>query len=64
MGAGYHGGFGPTKGKGIPIDLQFFASKVFDAGGRVTEKSFSIHGSFFLSPSPPPRWHKTSGVKN
>ena len=51
MGAGYHGGFGITKGKGIPLDLQFFASKVFDVGGRVTEKSFSIHGSFFLGKS-------------
>ena len=55
MGAGYHGGFGDTSGSGkrllIPYNLQFFASKVFDAGGRITEKTFSVHGSFFLGKS-------------
>ena len=35
----------------FPYNLQFFASKVFDAGGRITEKTFSVHGSFFLGKS-------------
>ena len=44
MGAGKHCGFGHTKGNiknRLKLNLQFFASKVFEAGGHVSEKSFS-----------------------
>ena len=55
MGAGFHGGFGFTggaqKGGMIPLDLQFFASKVFEKGGHISEESFSKHREFFLGKS-------------
>ncbi len=56
MGIGYHGGFGETAGKRksgpLKMDIQFFASKVFEKGGHVSEDSFSKHGEFFLGKSP------------
>lgn len=55
MGAGYHGGFGGTAGNRrsglLPMDLQFFASKVFEKGGHISEESFSGHGEYFLGKS-------------
>ena len=54
MGAGKHGGFGHTKGNiknRLKLNLQFFASKVFEAGGHVSEKSFSEHREYFLGKS-------------
>lgn len=55
MGAGIHGGFGSTKGardsRLLKLDLQFFASKVFEEGGHVSEKSFSDHAEYFLGKS-------------
>ena len=55
MGAGNHGGFGATIGALIsgllPLDLQFFASKAFEKGGHISEKSFSEHREFFLGKS-------------
>lgn len=55
MGAGFHGGFGQTHGSRgnlpLPMNLQFFASKVFEPGGSISEKSFSEHGTFFLGKS-------------
>ena len=51
MGAGKHGGFGATKGQGnsiLKMNLQFFASKVFEKGGHISEKSFEEHREFFL----------------
>lgn len=55
MGAGNHGGFGATIGalrSGLlPLDLQFFASKAFEKGGHISEKSFSEHREFFLGKS-------------
>ena len=55
MGAGNHGGFGATAGARaknlIRINLQFFASKVFEKGGRITKDSFSKHAEFFLGKS-------------
>ena len=53
MGAGNHGGFGNTKGsrKNIPLDLQFFATKVFDKNGHLTEKRFEKYGTYFLGKS-------------
>ncbi len=50
MGTGNYGGFGVTKGrknKGIKLDLQFFASKVFEKGGHMSEESFMGHAEFF-----------------
>ena len=56
MGAGYHGGFGGTAGNRrnglLPMNLQFFASKVFEKGGHISEESFSGHGEYFLGKSP------------
>ncbi|SCY23263.1 hypothetical protein SAMN02910370_01779 [Lachnospiraceae bacterium XPB1003] len=56
MGAGNHGGFGTTKGMRrsgglIKLDLQFFASKVFEKGGHLSEESFVGHREFFLGKS-------------
>lgn len=55
MGAGIHGGFGSTKGARsgslLKLDLQFFASKVFEAGGHISKESFEGHREFFLGKS-------------
>lgn len=55
MGAGFHGGFGATRGlknNGLfPLNLQYFASKAFEDGGHVSEKSFSGHAEYFLGKS-------------
>ena len=51
MGAGYHGGFGATKGNRLKMDLQRFASKAFDEHGHVTEKSLADHREFFWGKS-------------
>jgi len=55
MGTGYHGGFGGTTGNRksglLPINLQFFASKVFEKGGHISEESFSGYAEFFLGKS-------------
>ena len=53
MGAGKHGGFGNTKGikNNLKLNLQFFASKVFEIGGFLSEKSFEAHREFFLGKS-------------
>ena len=51
MGAGYHGGFGATKGNRLKMDLQMFAYKSFDPKGHVTEKSIADHREFFWGKS-------------
>ncbi|SHJ52685.1 hypothetical protein [Pseudobutyrivibrio xylanivorans] len=54
MGAGRHGGFGNTKGSRIriPLNLQFFATKVFGKNGHFSEKNFEKYGAYFLGKSP------------
>ena len=54
MGAGRHGGFGSTKGSNtrFPLDLQFFATKVFGKHGHFSEKNFEKYGAYFLGKSP------------
>jgi hypothetical protein len=54
MGTGRYGGFGNTRGNKLPLklNLQFFASKVFGAGGYLSEESFEGHREFFLGKSP------------
>lgn len=60
MGAGYHGGFGATKGHSdflrdangmLKINLQLFASKVFEPEGHISKESFTKHREFFLGKS-------------
>ena len=53
MGAGFHGGFGATKGARnvIKMNLQFFASRVFEKGGHISEESFEGHREYFLGKS-------------
>lgn len=55
MGTGNHGGFGNTLGKRrnglLRMNLQLFASKAFESGGHISEKSFSEHREFFLGKS-------------
>ena len=45
MGAGFHGGFGGTKGSKtlFPLNLQFFAARVFEKGGHISKESFEGH---------------------
>ena len=51
MGAGYHGGFGATKGS-IKFNLQLFArNRAFEPNGHVTEKSLSDHREYFWGKS-------------
>lgn len=50
MGAGYHGGFGATKG-GLKVNLQLFANKAIDPKGHVTEQSLSDHREYFWGKS-------------
>lgn len=58
MGAGFHGGFGPTKGfqsnakPKLKMNLQLFASSgPISMSGNVTEKSISDHREFFFGKS-------------
>lgn len=53
MGTGKHGGFGNTKGSKtlLKLNLQFFASKVFESGGHISEKSFEGYREYFLGKS-------------
>lgn len=61
MGAGYHGGFGATKGQHgdflrdingiLKMNLQLFASKVFEPGGHISKESFTEYREFFLGKS-------------
>lgn len=58
MGAGFHGGFGPTKGyqsnpkQKIKFNLQLFASYgPVSLTGNVSEKSISDHREFFFGKS-------------
>ncbi len=52
MGTGIHGGFGQTKGikrsDQLRMNLQLFASKVFEVGGHISDDSFAGHREFFL----------------
>ena len=51
MGAGYHGGFGATKGS-IKFNLQLFAiSRAIEPNGHVTAQSLSDHREFFWGKS-------------
>ncbi len=58
MGAGFHGGFGPTKGfqlstkPKLKFNLQLFASAgPVSLSGNVSEKSISDHREFFFGKS-------------
>lgn len=58
MGAGFHGGFGPTKGfqsivkPKIKMNLQLFASSgPISKTGNVSEKSISDHREYFFGKS-------------
>lgn len=58
MGAGFHGGFGPTKGfqsnakPKLKMNLQLFASSgPISMSGNVTEKSISDYREFFFGKS-------------
>lgn len=53
MGAGFHGGFGGTKGSRtfLPLNLQFFAARVFEKGGHISKESFEGHREYFLGKS-------------
>jgi hypothetical protein len=55
MGAGFHGGFGGTKGSKtlFPLNLQFFAARVFEKGGHISKESFEGHREFLLGKSVP-----------
>ena len=50
MGAGYHGGFGATKGS-IKLNLQLFANKAIAPDGHVTAQSLSDHREYFWGKS-------------
>lgn len=56
MGTGNYGGFGNTLGRRrssilLSMNLQFFATKVFEKGGHISEESFEGHREFFLGKS-------------
>lgn len=51
MGAGYHGGFGKTKGYMQKNKNTTPRSKAISAQGEVTEKSITEHAEFFLGKS-------------
>lgn len=51
MGAGYHGGFGATKGS-IKFNLQLFArNRAIEPNGHVTEQSIADHREYFWGKS-------------